>query len=50
MEKRKPGRPKGSVKGKVKEPLTVMLRADEIRAAGGIEAAREKIKNNFSRL
>lgn len=48
MKKR--GRPIGSIKGKTKQPVTVMLRIDEIAQAGGIEAAREKIKNNFSKL
>jgi len=27
-----------------------MLRVEDIQAAGGVEAAREKIKNNFSKL
>ena len=48
MKKR--GRPIGSIKGKTKQPVTVMLRVDEIAQAGGVEAAREKIKNNFSKL
>jgi hypothetical protein len=48
MKKR--GRPIGSVKGKIKQPITVMLRVDDINNAGGVEAAREKIKNNFSKL
>lgn len=48
MKKR--GRPIGSLKGKTKQPVTVMLRVEDIQAAGGVEATREKIKNNFSKL
>ena len=46
---KKKGRPLGSTKGKTKLPITVMLRVDDIEAAGGIEKAREKIANNFSK-
>ena len=48
MKKR--GRPIGSVKGKTKQPLTVMLLIEDIIKAGGVEASREKIRNNFSKL
>jgi hypothetical protein len=47
---KKKGRPLGSTKGKTKQSVTVMLRVDEIEAAGGMEKAREKIINNFSKL
>lgn len=48
-DKRKPGRPKGTHK-RTKQAITVMLRIEDIIAKGGIEASREKIKNNFSKL
>ncbi len=41
---------RGRPKGKLKEPVTVMLRVIEIKEAGGMEAARLKIQNNFSKL
>jgi len=48
MKKR--GRPIGSVKGQTKQPLTVMLLIEDIIKAGGIEASRQKIINNFPKL
>lgn len=47
---KKKGRPIGSTKGKTKLPITVMLRVDDIEAAGGAEKAREKIIINFAKL
>lgn len=47
---KKAGRPRGSVKGKTKQPLTVMLRIEDIIAKGGVQASREKIINSFSKL
>ena len=46
---KKKGRPIGSTKGKTKQSVTVMLRVEEIAEAGGMEKAREKIANNFSK-
>ena len=46
---KKKGRPLGSTKGKTKLPITVMLKTIDIESAGGMEKAREKIANNFSR-
>lgn len=48
MKKR--GRPIGSVKGKIKQPITVMLRVEDIQAAGGVEASRKIIINSFPKL
>jgi len=47
---KKKGRPLGSSKGKTKQSVTVMLRIEDIELAGGMDKAREKIINNFSKL
>jgi hypothetical protein len=48
MKKR--GRPIGSIKGKTKQPITVMLKIEDIIAKGGVQASREKIINSFPKL
>lgn len=48
--KRKPGRPKGTIKGRTVEAVTVTLRIDAIVKAGGMEAVREQIRNKYSKL
>lgn len=41
---------RGRPKGKIRQAVTVMLRIDEIVKSGGMEQARLKIQNNFSKL
>lgn len=48
MKKR--GRPIGSVKGQTKQPLTVMLKVEDIVAKGGVEESRKIIINSFAKL
>lgn len=48
MKKR--GRPIGSVKGKTKQPITIMLRVEDIIAKGGVEESRKIIINSFPKL
>lgn len=41
---------RGRPKGKLKEPVTAMVRVSEIIKAGGMDKARELIQNTFSKL
>jgi len=48
--KQEPKKGRGRPKGKLKEPITAMVRASEIIKAGGMDKARELIANTFSKL
>jgi hypothetical protein len=44
------GRPKGTVKGRKKIPITTMLKIDEVMQKGGEQKAKELIAKYFSKL
>jgi len=48
--KQEPKKGRGRPSGITRKPVTVMMRVEQIKEAGGMDAMRLKIQNHFSKL